>query len=191
MPVVDVSLFDAASRLLQIDAGRCPGATLHQGDICTPLEQTFDAITCRGVLNDLTTDVERKAVLHSFATMLTTHGLRALDVRRKPKHLEVGDHHAKRTEVEIGDDARVVFTSKARWSGGLMIITETHESFDAAGTPTRTVNTFTMRPWPIDELSCRLRAAGFGDVDIRSGVGQRTADRLFVTARIRRGLGRD
>ena len=178
-----VSLLDAAPKLLQIAAGRCPGAPLHEGDICTPLEQTFDAITCRGVLNDLTTDAEREAALYSFATMLAPHGLLALDVREAETSRCRADDQPKRTEVQIGDDARIVFTSTTGWSGGLMIIDETHELFDAAAAPARTVNTFTMRPWTIDELNRRLRGAGFGEVMIRPGVGRRTADRLFVTAR--------
>jgi hypothetical protein len=41
---------------------------------------------------------------------------------------------------------------------------------------------FTMRPWSPDELTSTLRRNGMRDIDITSGVGRRTPDRLFVIA---------
>jgi SAM-dependent methyltransferase len=54
-----VSLLDASPSLLAIASRRCPDSPAHQTDICTPkLHETFQAITCRGVLNDLVSDEE-------------------------------------------------------------------------------------------------------------------------------------
>jgi hypothetical protein len=42
---------------------------------------------------------------------------------------------------------------------------------------------FVMRPWNAQEIREPLSEAGFGSVDVGSGVGHATDDRLFVVAR--------
>ncbi len=77
-----VTLLDASAELLAIAVRRCPTSPAHHDDICDPtLTGPYDAITCRGVLNDLTTDKERDAALHAFARLLRPGGLLILDVR--------------------------------------------------------------------------------------------------------------
>ena len=52
-----LTLMDASPALLRIAVCRCPGAEVLLGDICDR-DRTgeFDAVVCRGVLNDLTED---------------------------------------------------------------------------------------------------------------------------------------
>lgn len=77
-----VDLADASARLLAQAASRTPSARALCVDLCTFVTGTaYQAVTCRGVLNDMTTDAERDAVLRAFADALVEGGLLLLDVR--------------------------------------------------------------------------------------------------------------
>jgi 2-polyprenyl-3-methyl-5-hydroxy-6-metoxy-1,4-benzoquinol methylase len=57
-----VDLADASARLLAQAAARHPSARALHVDLCTLSADTaYDAVMCRGVLNDMTTDAERDA----------------------------------------------------------------------------------------------------------------------------------
>lgn len=87
----EVVLLDASEKLLEIAQRRCVGAPAYRTDICAPaLSQDFDAITCRGVLNDLVADEERDAALASFARLLKPGGLLLLDVPHRGTPRVVG-----------------------------------------------------------------------------------------------------
>lgn len=178
-----VTLLDAAPKLLGVAVERCPEAPAHQGDICTALAEKFSAITCRGVLNDLVDSAERDAAMHSFAAMSEPGGLLMLDVREMNASRRRADGRPHRVEVQLDDGRRLVFTSRPHWKSDRIVVEEIHELAERDGTITETRYTFTMRPWTGPEILARLGAAGFADVQIRPGVGHRTPDRLFVTAR--------
>jgi hypothetical protein len=74
------------------------------------------------------------------------------------------------------------FTNTVTWQAGLMRVLEESELRRPGSSPERRAFEFVMRPWSVEELRDRLGAAGFGDIEVRPGVGRATDDRLFVTA---------
>ena len=76
------------------------------------------------------------------------------------------------------------FTGTVTWEAGFLHVVEDyklrrpgapadHHGFDCV-----------MRPWSAQEVRERLTAAGFAHIEVGSGVGRTTGDRLFVTARL-------
>lgn len=164
-----VDLADASVPLLGIAARRCPTARAHLADLCTlRLPSPYDAVTCRGVLNDMVTDAERDAVIRSLAGALAPGGRLLLDVREAEASRERADGVPHRRQA-----ADLTFTATTTWADGLL---QVHEQY---GT---TTYDFTMRPWTAGELIERLRAAGLRTIEIHPGAGRKTPDRLFVVA---------
>lgn len=117
----EVSLMDASSRLLAIASSRCPDSPAHHADICGPdLGETFEAITCRGVLNDLVMDEERDAALRSFAGLLRDGGMLLLDIRETAEARRRADGEWRRTEAALEDGTTLRFASRPRWRGSRM-----------------------------------------------------------------------
>jgi trans-aconitate methyltransferase len=162
-----VDLADASAELLAQAARRCPDSRTVQTDLCAMEPAAdYDAVTCRGVLNDMVTDGERAAVMRTLAGSLRRGGLLFLDVR------DAATTQARTFSRAVED---VTYTSRATWDGELLRV---EEQFDDGP-----LYHFTMRPWTTDELTSRLTGNGLRDITIEPGVGRRTPDRLFVTAR--------
>lgn len=181
----EVTLFDASAGLLDLARQRCPSAPAYRGDICAlDLEDTFRAITCRGVLNDLVSDAERDAALASFMGALRPGGLLLLDVREAEGARRRADGVERRTDARLADGSVLVFTSCPTWDNGLINVEERYELTlpDSSATSTHAYR-FQMRPWRVEELEHRMAAAGFFEVEVRAGAGRQTPDRLFVVAR--------
>jgi SAM-dependent methyltransferase len=179
-----VDLADAAEDLLRQAAARCPRARTFQVDLCAlDLKPQYQAVTCRGVLNDMLADTDRAAALRCFATSLRTGGVLFLDVREERGSRERADATPRRRTVQLAPDTQLDFTSTVLWHAGLL-----HVEQYALRTGPRPVQEstydFVMRAWTQDELACRLSAAGFHDIEIRPGVGRKTPDRLLVIARV-------
>jgi SAM-dependent methyltransferase len=178
-----VDLADASSDLLAQAARRCPTARAMLVDLCAlDAGPVYDAVACRGVLNDMTTDAERDAALASFAAVLRAGGVLLLDVREADGSRERADGVPHRRSVDLGEGARLDFTSTATWHAGLINVLEEYDLHRPDRPAERSTFTFAMRPWTRPELSRRLTAAGFADIEAGPGVGRRTPDRLFVTA---------
>lgn len=181
-----VALLDASARLLEIARGRCPEATAWQTDICAPtVDNTFDALTCRGVLNDLVLDEERDAVFDAFASLIDAGGLLFLDVRERVASAARADGEIRRNQASLPDGTTLVFASRPRWIDECIVVDETYEMTHPDRGSTLHEYTFAMRPWAQEDLTNRLHAAGFVNIDIRPGIGRRTDDRLFVVAQRR------
>jgi SAM-dependent methyltransferase len=179
-----VDLADASPRLLAQAASRNPGAhALHVDSCPLSVSTPYQAVMCRGVLNDMTTDAERDAVLRAFAGVLSEGGVLLLDVREREASRRRADGLPRHRTVDLGARGVLQFTSTVTWQAGLLRVVEDYE-LRLPGSPAhRRVSEFVMRPWSAQELLKRLAAAGFGDVDIAPGVGRATGDRLFVVAR--------
>jgi hypothetical protein len=182
-----LTLMDASSALLRIAAGRCPGAEVLLGDICNPeLTEAFDAVICRGVLNDLTEEHERASALDAFAALLRPGGTLVLDVRESDASQRRADGRWRSIEVGLANGARLTFSNRPTWCDGRIVVDERYELVPATGEPSSVREyRFEMLPWSRDELEARLSDAGFIDVHIDAGIGRRTPDRLFVTARLK------
>jgi SAM-dependent methyltransferase len=180
-----VDLADASAQLLAQAAARNPSARTLQVDLCTfTTGMAYQAVTCRGVLNDMTMDTERDAVLRGFAGALTNGGLLMLDVRETEGSRQRADGIPRHRTVELGANAILRFTNTVTWHAGTLHVVEESELKRPESAPDHRVFEFTMRPWSVQELRGRLAAAGFGDIDIAPGVGRVTGDRLFVTAQL-------
>jgi SAM-dependent methyltransferase len=185
-----VDVADASARLLAQAASRNPAARALHLDLCTFTTDTaYQAVMCRGVLNDMTADAERDAVLRAFAGALAEGGLLLLDVREAEGARGRADGVPRRRTVDLGGGGVLHFTSTATWQAGLIVVVEeselqrpgTHPEY--SGHCEHHTFEFAMRPWSARELAERLTAAGFGRISVQPGVGRSTGDRLFVTAR--------
>jgi SAM-dependent methyltransferase len=163
------------------------------GDILNlKLDTRVDAVLCRGVLNDLTDDTERRKVFFSFANYLRRGGVLILDAR---------EWHA--TAIRITNEPifeRVVETERGRLSftssttllpeSRSLAVAEVHVLESCVGKYTSAFD-FTMRCWTRPELQECLENAGFtsieyyGDYDITKAPG--STDRLVVVASNGRG----
>ncbi|WP_433221719.1 class I SAM-dependent methyltransferase [Dactylosporangium sp. CS-047395] len=66
-----VDVLDASAELLSQAAARCPQSRAMAADLCTmPAWPRYDAVTCRGVLNDMITDADRSSAVRSLAGSL-------------------------------------------------------------------------------------------------------------------------
>ena len=179
-----LTLLDASERLLAIAQRRCPGSPTYHSDICSPgITGQFDAITCRGVLNDLVHDDERVAALEAFGARCRVGGLLLLDLREARASRQRADGQARQIEVTLDDGAGLLFTSRPSWRSGRIVVDERYQLTLRDGTTKVHQYVFTMRPWEGREVEELLDAAGFTDIQTRPGVGRRTPDRILVTAR--------
>jgi SAM-dependent methyltransferase len=178
-----VALLDASARLLDIARRRCPGADAWQSDLCSPaIDTTFDAVMCRGVLNDLVLDEERGAAIRSFAALCDRGGLLFLDVREAAASAPRANGRIRTRTASLPDGTTLVFTSRPVWTEGRIVVSETYELATLDGRSDVHEYTFEMRPWTRHELSDHHTTHGFFDDETMPGVGRRTDDRLFVTA---------
>lgn len=161
----DLTLADGARGMIEQAAARLPGAPAHLTDLATmALGVRFDAIACRGVLNDVVGDEARQAVLDRFAEHLRPGGTLLLDVR---------ELEATRERYAAGRALRhEAFASDGRMDGDLVRVRERYD-----GTESDVV----IRPWSREEAADRLAAAGFADWRFETSPGR--ADRLLAVAR--------
>ena len=181
-----VTLADASPALLEIAARRCPSSSALLVDVCTlRIPDGFDAVTCRGVLNDLITDDERAAAITALAGVLRAGGILFADVREAEASRARADGRPRTRVAGRPTGGEVAFTSTSTWCDGLIRVHEEHVISGTDGS-TRSENEFAMRPWTAAELRTRLQETGLEDVRLDPGVGRSTGDRLFVTALRRR-----
>lgn len=180
----DVTLLDASEALLRIARERCPRAPAVVSDLCAPaVTGPFDAVTSRGVLNDLLTDRERADAVRSFAGLTRAGGLLVLDVREAAMSQQRADGSPRTTDAQLPDGSRLRFVSRPTWKSGHIVVEERYELDVGAGAPTVNEYLFQMRPWTRDELRELLTNVGYRSIEMHAGVGRRTPDRLLVTAR--------
>jgi len=178
-----VDVMDASVELLALAAQRCPSARTIMADLCkTELPPIYDAVTCRGVLNDMVTDEERLSAIRSLVRRLAPGGLLFLDVREEQGSRERADGSPRSQQVALGAGVELTFTARSTWSQGMLHVEE-HYDLVRPGMPTqRSRYLFTMRPWTEPELRAVLHDSGLRNVEITAGVGRRTPDRFFVVA---------
>jgi SAM-dependent methyltransferase len=170
-------------------AGETTNRTLFLvGDILN-LESSLevDAILCRGVLNDLIEDESRRAVFPSLSRCLRQGGVLVLDVREWHSTVARKTNEPvfeKTVETERG---RLTFRSVTEMQPEkqCLLVSETHMLESRSGRQTAAYD-FVMRCWTQDEVTERLKEAGFeliqyfGDYDSAKASG--TTDRLVAVA---------
>lgn len=185
-----VTGLDASADLIAVARQRAGAAEVAfvTADLTTlPPAPPYEAILCRGVLNDLVDDQTRRNAFHAFAGALVHGGALVLDVReweatarrktREPVH--------ERTVPTV--HGTLTFRSETRLDHATrrLLITERHV-LTSPGQTTSADYDFVMRCWTRDELDALVAAAGFTAVayqasfDRASPVG--STDRLVVVA---------
>lgn len=182
---------DRSSELLALARRRPVEATarvrFEPGDLLAlPTSAEFDAIVCRGVLNDLVEPAEREAVLGGFARALRPGGSLLLDVRD-------WDASASAKAAQPVSERRVatprgplVFRSVIRLdpTARRLLVAECHTLTTGSGVVTAR-HDFAMRCWSRDELEGLLRPAGFEAMEYTGtyeGAPLGVGDRIVVAA---------
>lgn len=177
-----VTLVDASPSLLDQARARLPSARIVHADLTTlRLDTEFDAIVCRGVLNDVLDDEPRAEILGRFAAHLVAGGIVVLDVRdldATARRYRGGRSSRRIARTPLGE---LTYDAAGRMDGGLLRVSEHHELRDQSRLKVAD-HELAMRPWTREEVESRLRAAGFQDVEIVPGVGRETTDRLLCVA---------
>jgi SAM-dependent methyltransferase len=157
---------DRSAELIAVANGSVvPGAgsiSLAVGDILALSGGPYDAVLCRGVLNDLIDDGERQAAFDRFAHVLRPGGVLILDVRewvasatRKSRE----PVFRKRVSTDRGE---LTFTSTTRVDAEqrTLVISEEHV-LTGRGRERAAQFQFVMRCWTREELRSTLKRNGF------------------------------
>jgi SAM-dependent methyltransferase len=175
----------AEARRRSVDSGG--RVRFEAGDLLAlPAGAGYDAIVCRGVLNDLVEPAERAAVFGVFARALRSRGVLLLDVRDWDASV------ARRTAQPVTERCvatprgRLVFRSVTRLDPVTrrLLVSEWHTLTTGAG-ETAASHEFVMRCWTRDELDDALRTAGFEAMEYAGtyvGEPLGAGDRIVVAA---------
>jgi SAM-dependent methyltransferase len=188
---IDLSqeLIDVARRSIDsIDGERTSSLSYAVGDIQSVAADRYDAILCRGVLNDIVDDESRDAVLASFARALRPAGVLILDVRewetsaaRKVRE----PVFQKRIDTHLG---ALTYTSTTTLDHDRrhLVVSERHTLVAQDGQERSSDYQLVMRCWTRSELTDGLAKNGFSpvsyygayDPSVRAGAN----DRLVAVA---------
>jgi hypothetical protein len=146
----------------------------------------FDAIVCRGVLNDLVETAERAAVFGAFARALRPVGALLFDVRDWDASVAGKTAHPVSERRVATPRGRLVFQTVTRLDPATrrLLIAERHTLTTESGETTAS-HDFVMRCWSRDELAGLLRAAGFEAMEYAGtyeGAPLGQGDRIVVAA---------
>ena len=170
-------------------AGRTGGVSFAVADITVPPTARYDAILCRGVLNDVLDDERRDAVFAAFARTLRPNGALIVDVREWGPSAERKTREPlfrKRVSTERGE---LTFTSITELDAEhrLLLISERHELV-GPGDARVSDYQFMMRCWERDELGVLFARHAFTNVQYFGAYDHNVAlgatDRLVAVAQL-------
>jgi SAM-dependent methyltransferase len=176
-----VSGVDRSPELLEVAQRAAPGCRFEVADLrdWSPAEP-FDAVLCRGVLNDVVTDGDHRAAVAGLRRALRSGGVLVADVRdweptaARYRAEPVIDRRAESPRGAVAFSSRTTLEPAAR----TLRIRERL----AVGDGPAVEFDFAMRCWTRDELAATLRDAGFATVEL-DAVPARRADRIVAIAR--------
>ena len=181
-----------------IDAARAAvsdrrlSVSFRVGDILAlPSAAEFDAVLCRGVLNDLVEADARRRVFGSFASALRPGGVLILDVREWE-----ATHERKRREPIFRkrvatNRGTLTFASDTEidTENHQLIVSERHVLVDDRGEHASDYR-FVMRCWTRGELETALGRSGFGAIAYHGAydrsVDAGATDRLVAISQLSR-----
>jgi SAM-dependent methyltransferase len=184
---------DASRELIEVanqSVNEAPiSASFAVGNILRQPAGRYNAILCRGVLNDFIDEDRRAAVFGAFAQALRPAGVLILDVREWEASAVRKDREPvfrKSVDTERG---KLTFTSitKLDRENRQLLLSERH-TLVTDGQERFSDYQFVMRCWTREELESGLERAGFGEVayfgayDPAVGVGG--TDRLVAVAQL-------
>jgi SAM-dependent methyltransferase len=159
---------DLSAELLEVARRSTEGrasVSFAVGDIQRLPAARYDAILCRGVLNDFVDDEGRKAVLASFAQALRPGGVLILDVREwETSAARKAREPVFRKSVDT-DRGKLTFTSVAELDREKrrLVLSERHTLVEE-GQERSSDYQFAMRCWTRSELESGLTQSGFTSV---------------------------
>jgi len=159
------------------------------GDILAGQSERYDAILCRGVLNDLVTDRDRDAVFERFAGCLRPGGVLILDVREWTASADRKAREPLFRKRVSTDQGELTFTSTTELDREhrQLLISEEH-AIVHSGHHRVTAYQFVMRCWTAAELQSVLARSGFGQVAYFGAydatVSAGATDRLLAIAQL-------
>jgi SAM-dependent methyltransferase len=182
---------DRSPELIEVarrSADHQPGSlSFSTGDVLRLPVRRYDAILCRGVLNDFLDDASRLEVFASFAGTLRPDGVLIFDVREwEATSARKQREPVFRKSVDT-DRGKLTFTSITELDPDTreLMIAETHTLVGDAGEHSSQYQ-FMMRCWTRRELDFALTTSGFADVAYFGAydpaVQAGAADRLIVVA---------
>jgi SAM-dependent methyltransferase len=184
---IDLSpeLIAVATRPVGGSTGR---VSFSVGDIAHLPTSQYAGILCRGVLNDITDDAGRDAVVAAFSEALQTNGVLILDVRDWGRSVERKTREPRFRKRVSTDRGELTFTSVTALDpeNRQLLISERHELIGEGGKWASDYH-FVMRCWERAELEMLLARHGFGKVsyfgayDLSIAVG--ATDRLVAVAK--------
>ncbi|HEX8922160.1 MAG TPA: class I SAM-dependent methyltransferase [Pyrinomonadaceae bacterium] len=158
------------------------------GDILyLPATNSFDAILCRGVLNDFLDEADRLQAFLSFAGALKPKGLLILDVRDWDATVAgktLAPVFEKSAETPLGN---LTFRSVTRLDSETrrLLVEEQHTLQEPGGEKISAYN-FSMRCWTQAELQAHLTQSGFEALEYFGGYERHirvgASDRLVCVA---------
>ena len=135
------------------------------GDIKMLPTHRFDAILCRGVLNDFVEEKDRKAVFATFAKALRPGGMLILDVREWEASSERKAREPLFRKSVATDRGKLTFSSVTDLDpeNRRLLLSERHTLVDD-GQEHSSDYQFVMRCWTLTELQSGLASGGFSRV---------------------------
>lgn len=147
----------------------------------------YDAILCRGVLNDLLDDASRRGVFRSFAGALRSQGMLMLDVREWDTTVNRKTQEPVFEKVAETPFGSLTFRSETRLEHQTrqLLVSEQH-TLRNQNVETVSTYDFSMRCWTREELHECLTQAGFEAIEYfgayEKNVSVGTSDRLVSCA---------
>jgi SAM-dependent methyltransferase len=185
-----VTGLDAAADLILVARQRAgvDGVALITADLTTlPPAPQYDAILCRGVLNDLVDDQTRRNAFQAFARALIGGGVLVLDVREWEATARRKTREPVHERIVQTVHGTLTFRSETRLDHATrrLLITERHV-LTSPGRTTSADYDFVMRCWTRHELDALVAAAGFAAVEYQASFDRAapvgSTDRLVVVA---------
>ena len=159
---IDMSpeLIEVAQRSTE---GGAASLSFAVGDILALANAGYDAILCRGVLNDVVDDEDRDAAFAAFARALRPGGVLILDVREWDASAERKAREPLFRKSVPTDRGTLTFTSITELDpeNRQLLLSERHELARDGETLTSDYS-FVMRCWTREELDSTLSRHGFG-----------------------------
>ena len=170
---------DRSRELVEVARERSGGASFEVADLRTwTAPEPFDAALCRGVLNDLISDDDRRAAVAGLRRALRDGGVLIADVRdwdASVEHYRANPTFERRVETDRGT---FEFRSETALEPAARILRVSERI--AVGEAVEESD-FAMRCWTREELDATLRAVGFAEVDFAS-LAPRREDRIVAVA---------
>ena len=163
--------------------------SFHVGDLLALPDHRYDAILCRGVLNDFLDTGRRQAVFSSFADALRPRGVLILDVREWEATKDRKQREPLFRKSVDTDRGKLTFTSITELDPERrqLLLSETHTLVNDAGELSSDYR-FVMRCWTRAELEAAFKRCGFGSVAnfgaYDPGIRAGATDRLVAVAQL-------